>query len=73
MNKGGGHMPTAFVHIAMYILVLLEVCGVAGLERGPLFREIILEEDGLDRAYLGTDTAINAFSRIDVVNLIIIV
>ena len=64
-------MLVAVVHAAA--VVLFEIGGVAGLEGGPLFREVIFKEDCLDRAHLGTYATIDAFSRIDVVNLIIIV
>ena len=38
----------------------------------PLFRHIIFKEDGLDRAYLRANSAVDALIRIDVVLICII-
>src|SRR5699024_9977531 len=52
---------------------LFEVRRVPGLEHAPLLREVVFEEDCLNRADLGTNAAVDAFIRIDVVNLRIII
>src|SRR5699024_151855 len=49
--------------------VLLEVGGVYLLERCPLLWQVILKENRLYRANLGAYTTIDAFIRVDVINL----
>jgi hypothetical protein len=53
--------------------LLLEVIRVDLQVLRPLLRKIIFEEDRLDRAHLGTDTAVDAFVWIDEIHLRVII
>jgi hypothetical protein len=50
---------------ASNVLPILEEFGVDERERGPLLREVVLEEDGLDWTDLGADAAVDALVGVD--------
>jgi hypothetical protein len=54
-------------------LFFIKIVAVLRKKRGPLLRQIILEEDRLDRANLGADTTVDAFVRIDEVLVSIVI
>jgi hypothetical protein len=50
-------------------LPVLEELGVDERKGRPLLREVVFEEDGLDRTDLGADAAVDALVRVDEVLL----
>jgi hypothetical protein len=64
---------TGACHVTLIAGLLLEIVRVDLQVLGPLFGQVVLEEDRFNRTDLGANPAVNAFIRINEIHLRVIV